>query len=330
MKKKLFLLIIFILVCINNVFSNGIEKIKTAILPFYLKGKLDTNLVNLFCDNLASSMGDTKIYSIIDKTSVDQIFDVLKIQKNSELSDKIAIDIGASIRASIVVVGAIAVVDGSYFVSIRGIDTKSGNEIFKENELVTGDTNLLKLADNFTKSISKKNTKTNLDYSDNKDSSNNSESETKIIRRIPSKGEVARYTKLSKNMKILGKVGLGGFIPSITFVLIGSILTGVGNYNFLNNLTEVDNYYYITYKPNYDYYYMYCAGLGLIGVFIPFSMIFLALLIAGYAASHVFNNKALGISMYMENRQAISCTDSLYRNDPFQVNPCIGVKFSFK
>ena len=311
-KKNVFLLIVFLLVCINA-FSNDTGKTRMAILPFFIKGKLDTNLVNLFYNNLVGSMEDTKNYSIIDKTSVDQIFDVLKIQKNSELSDKNAIDVGTSIRASVVVVGTIAFFDGSYFVSIRGIDTNSGNEIFKENELVTGDTNLLKLADNFAKSISKSNKKseTSLGPYDNKNYSGN---------------EAEKYMKISRTAKIIGNVGVGGFIPSLVFVFVGSIITGVGSYLFLNQL-DYDDWGFPTH--NTDYYNMYLAGLGLIGAFVPLSVIFLVLLIVGNAVSYVFNKKARRISMYIENRQSICVANSLYENNHFQANPSVGIKFSF-
>jgi len=220
MRKYFFISFCFLLVS-TTIFGNDTGKTKIAILPFYIKGNVESNLRDLFFENFVSAINEGKIYNAVDKGSLDKAFDLLRIQKNIEFSVQNGIDIGITTRASVVVIGSITFFENEYFVSIRGIDVQSGNELFKESSQAENNMELLKLVDTFAKSIARSTrAKTNVDSDDTYKNVKRdvTESSLKDLRR-----NARKYTGAGIAGTILFSLGTIMIFACIPTIFLGSL-----------------------------------------------------------------------------------------------------------
>ena len=327
MKKCILLILCFLLISVA-IFGADSGKIRMAVLPFSVNGKLDANVSDLLYDNFISAINENGKYSAVDRSSIDKSFSLLGIQKGVEFSSKNAIDVGAAIRAKVAVIGIISVLNNEYFVSVKGIDVDSGNELFREKDQVSSNGELLKLADTFAKSISKGSSSGS--SVSNKSDSDKSVKKAKVSSDYSSdKEEYIKYMGLSRIMKSIGNGGVGGLVPSLVFVMTGAVMMGVGDYFLGGMASTYFNYMGFSAMSTGNIFYdLYCSGIILIATFVPLSIIFLAMVIVGYVLSSVFSKKAESVAMYMENRQNTFTQNNLL-NNLSQSNPSIGIKISF-
>ncbi len=129
--KKCFLSLFILLLTSTTIFANDAgNKVKILILPFYIEGNSDNTLTDLLYDNFTETINENRETIAINKSLLETALNSLNIQKNSRLDIKEAITIGEIVKAQVVIINSIVLFNSEFYISIKGIDTNSGRELF--------------------------------------------------------------------------------------------------------------------------------------------------------------------------------------------------------
>ena len=151
---KNFFCIILLLISTTISANDMGNKIKILVLPFNIKGDTDNKLSDLFYDSFINAINDTNNYSAISENQFEEIFNISKIQKKDIFNNKEVVKIGKLVKAKIVIICSIIFFDDEYFVSIKGVDTNNGDELFTKTSQAINSIELIQFANALAKFIS--------------------------------------------------------------------------------------------------------------------------------------------------------------------------------
>jgi len=158
-KRNIFVFIIFVIsffVCAEmKIKANEEIKTRIAILPFFGRGNINKDLLELLSENFGIKLTEIGEYSVVERNELNKVLNELKFQKGDAFDDKSAVEIGKLAGAQIVVIGTVTLLDSDYFISVRGIDLKTGIVIFARVLDTSNKKDLVRMVEQLATSISK-------------------------------------------------------------------------------------------------------------------------------------------------------------------------------
>ncbi len=282
-KRSLFIFIISIFALSTLIGAEMETRMRIAILPFSTRGNIDKNLSELLSENFTIAMISGGKYNVVERSQLDKALSELKFQKGAQFDDASAVEIGKLAGAQAVIIGTISEIDGSYFVSARGIDVKTGIAQFATKEQTSNKRELINLIDKLASSISlkdsdkvagnRKSSRREKDSSLSIATGNFTRDQKKFIDSQYDKWELdpADYEySLEKYKQSLG-AGIGVSVGGGTLTLMGIIFIGVGfgirEYQPAQYQSEYDEWgnYIGQSERSSDYYYRPLWVMGVAG-----------------------------------------------------------------
>ncbi len=157
-KKILFVLFILLLSLFSLAANESFRRTKIAIFPFHIRSDFDEVTIELLYENFIISMIDLGEYYVVDKETIDNKLTELNIKKGKEISNKMAIEVGKSVGADIVLIPNITNIKNDCFIYARGIDVDRGDVVVAKSEMasISNKTGLLKLLNRLSNALSTK------------------------------------------------------------------------------------------------------------------------------------------------------------------------------
>jgi len=159
-KRNVFVFIIFVIsffTCAEMKIeaNNGETKTRIAILPFSCRGNINKDLLELLSENFGIKLIEIGEYTIVERSELNKALNELKFQKGDAFDDKSAVEIGKLAGAQMVIIGTVTLLDSDYFISVKGIDLKTGIVVFAKGLDTNNRRDLVRMVEQLAVSISK-------------------------------------------------------------------------------------------------------------------------------------------------------------------------------
>ena len=129
------------------------SRIRIAILPFFARGEMDKDVTEQITENFTIAMININKYSVVERRLLNKVLNELKFQKDDLFDEDTVVEIGKLAGSQMVVVGTVSEIDYNYFVTVRGIDVKTGVIAFARKENCRKRIDLFPLIDKLVESI---------------------------------------------------------------------------------------------------------------------------------------------------------------------------------
>ncbi len=135
-----FLSILFIFFVSLYLFSDKSKNI-IAIPDFYSSIK-DNGIIELITENFTEAVTKSSKFIVVERNSLNKIYSEQNLSYNEEFNQSKAVKLGELLGANIVILGKISLLNGSYLITVKGVDVETGSLKFSES-ISTKDIKLL-------------------------------------------------------------------------------------------------------------------------------------------------------------------------------------------